>query len=332
MKAAAAAAGGLKLFVSPWSPPGWMKDTGRMNRGGKLLPGCREAWALYYARFIQALEADGVPVWGLTVQNEPKATQPWDSCVYTAEEERDFVKQHLGPALRREGLGGRKLMIWDHNRERLYERARCVFEDPEAAAFVWGAAFHWYSGDHFEAIEAVHQRWPDKGLVLSECCVGRQPPVDPWAVAERYGHDILGNLNHFAHAWCDWNILLDEQGGPNHVQNFCDAPMIGHAAEGRLKIAPSYYYIGHFSRFLAPGSRRIAVTGYTDALECTAARTPSGAIAAVILNRGDAPVSFRLRHRERLCPLESPAHSILTAVWSGPRLAYGGGESGRRMI
>jgi len=91
--------------------------------------------------------------------------------------------------------------------------------------------------------------------------------------------------------------------------------MIWHTAERRLDVAPSYYYIGHFSRFIAPGSRRIAVTRFADALECTAARTPSGAVAAVILNPGDASVRFFLRHRERLCPLESPAHSILSAVW-----------------
>ncbi len=87
---------GFKLFASPWSPPAWMKTTGRMNRGGKLRPECRDVWARYYARYIREYEKEGVPIWGLTVQNEPEAVQPWDSCVYTGEEERDFVRDHLG--------------------------------------------------------------------------------------------------------------------------------------------------------------------------------------------------------------------------------------------
>jgi O-glycosyl hydrolase len=176
-------------------------------------------------------------------------------------------------------------------------------------------SFHWYSGDHFEAIEAVHRRWPGKGLVFTEGCVEMHAQRGPWGNAERYGHDILGDLNHFTQAWCDWNLLLDEQGGPNHVNNFCEAPLMGHTAEGRLDIKPSFYYIGHFSRFILPGSRRIAITRFTDRLECTAARTPDGAIVAIVLNRGDEPVKFALRHRDRIAPLESPAHSILTALW-----------------
>lgn len=307
-------AGHLKLIVSPWSPPAWMKTNGQMNQGGKLRAEYREAWALHYARFIQAYEAEGVPVWGLTVQNEPKATQRWDSCVYTADEERDFVKNHLGPLLRREGLGDRKLMIWDHNKERLYERARCVFEDPEASSYVWGAAFHWYTGDHFEALDAVHHRWPDKGLAFTEGCLEQSPDTSPWAGAERYAHDILGNLNHGMTLWCDWNILLDEQGGPNHVENFCSAPIIGHTQEQRLEFAPSYHAIGHFSRFIEPGSRRIAVSRYTDRLECTAVRTPAGRLVTVVLNRTDADIPFVLRCHARIASLNSPPHSILTLL------------------
>jgi glucosylceramidase len=136
----------VKLFVSPWSPPAWMKTTGRMNQGGKLKPEYRDVWARYFARFIRELNAEGVSVWGLTVQNEPKATQTWDSCVWTAEEERDFVRDHLGPALRREGLDRVKIMVWDHNKERVFDRARVASRDPEAERHIWGTAFHWWIG------------------------------------------------------------------------------------------------------------------------------------------------------------------------------------------
>lgn len=315
LKAAAKRAGGMKLFISPWSPPAWMKTNRKMNRGGKLLPQYRAAWALHYARFIKAYEAEGVPVWGLTVQNEPKATQRWDSCVYTAEEERDFVKKYLGPTLRRERLAGRKLMIWDHNRERLYDRARCMFEDRESAKSIWGAAFHWYSGDHFEALDAVHHRWPDKGLVFSEGCVELHKDEGAWANGERYGRDIIGCLNSHTAAWCDWNILVDSQGGPNHVQNYCEAPIMGHLDKGRLEFKPSYYYIGHFSRFIPPGSRRIAVTRFNDSLLCTGAITRDERIAVVVMNKTDSAVSFSLRNQDRLASLASPAHSIMTLVF-----------------
>ena len=119
-----AQAGGraLQLLVSPWSPPAWMKDTGRMNEGGRLRPECRAAWAQCYVRFIRAYEAEGVPVWGVSVQNEPEASQRWDSCLYTAQEERDFVRDHLGPALHEAGLGQVRIVVWDHNRDAMVER------------------------------------------------------------------------------------------------------------------------------------------------------------------------------------------------------------------
>jgi glucosylceramidase len=132
----------LKLLVSPWSPPGWMKTSGRMNEGGRLHPQCRRAWARCYVRFIESYAAEGVPIWGVSVQNEPMATQRWDSCLYTAEEERDFVRDHLGPELEAAGLGHVKIVIWDHNRDLMVERANAVYSDPAAARYVWGTGFH----------------------------------------------------------------------------------------------------------------------------------------------------------------------------------------------
>jgi glucosylceramidase len=125
-KATAAAGGELPLYVSPWSPPAFMKDSKNMLQGGKLLPEYRDAWALYYTKFIKAYEAEGMPIWGLTIQNEPMATQRWESCIYTAEEERDFLKNHLGPTMEREGLGDKKIIVWDHNRDLINHRANTI--------------------------------------------------------------------------------------------------------------------------------------------------------------------------------------------------------------
>jgi len=226
LKEAQRLSGGLKLFASPWSPPAWMKTNRQMNGGGRLLPECRDVWARYYCRYIREYEKEGVPFWGLTVQNEPEASQSWDSCLYSAEEERDFIRDYLGPTLRKEGLGHLNLMIWDHNRDAIYERARVVYDDPQAAQYVWGAAFHWYVGDHFDNLIAVHEAFPDKHLLFSEGCQEGGPHTGEWGVGERYGRSLINDLNRWTVAWVDWNLILDERGGPNHVGNYCSAPIL----------------------------------------------------------------------------------------------------------
>ncbi len=215
----------IKLLASPWSPPAWMKTSGQMNRGGMLRPECRGAWARCYARFIEAYEAEGVPIWGVSVQNEPAATQSWDSCIYTAEEERDFVRDFLGPELEAAGLGHVRIVIWDHNRDLMVERARTVYSDPDAARYVWGTGFHWYGEDCFDHVQQVHDAWPDKQLLFTEGCQEGGPHHGSWDLGERYARSMINDLNRWTVGWIDWNLLLDGQGGPNHVGNFCSAPI-----------------------------------------------------------------------------------------------------------
>ncbi|HEY0341899.1 MAG TPA: glycoside hydrolase family 30 protein, partial [Steroidobacteraceae bacterium] len=308
------AGSGLKLFASPWSPPAWMKTTGKMNRGGQLKPECREVWASYYARYIQAYAGEGISIWGLTVQNEPEATQTWDSCTYTAEEERDFVRDHLGPTLVREGLGGVKIIIWDHNRDQLFERALVAYDDPEAAKYIWGAGFHWYTNDSFENVQRVHDAWPDKQLLFTEGCQEGGPHTGEWALGERYARSIIQDLNHWTVGWVDWNMLLDHTGGPNHVGNLCSAPILGDTRTGQIHYQNSYYYIGHFSRFIRPGAVRILVAPTHDDLECTAFAEPDGRIVVVILNRTETPRTFELRVGAESVAVEAPQRSIQTLV------------------
>lgn len=237
LRAAQSRRGGpLELMVSPWSPPAFMKTNGQRIGGGRLKPEMRDFWAEYLCRYILALRKEGVLVRRMTLQNEPAAVQTWDSCLYTAEEERDFLKLHLAPALRRSGLEDVEVFLWDHNKERLYERACVVCQDPEAGALVAGFAFHWYSGDHFESVELVHRQFPGKKLVLSEACIeySKFSSEKTLANAQKYAHDIIGNLNAGMTAFYDWNLLLDERGGPNHVNNFCDAPYLYDTAKGKL--------------------------------------------------------------------------------------------------
>ena len=306
------AGGTLRLFASPWSPPAWMKTNGRMNGGGRLRPEYRDTWAQYYVRYIQEYAREGIPIWGLTVQNEPEASQTWDSCLYTGEEERDFVRDHLGPALRNAGLDDVQLIIWDHNRDRMYERARIVLDDPHAAGFVWGVGFHWYCGDHFDNVQLVHEAWPDKHLIFTEGCQEGGPHIGSWDTGERYARSIIQDLNRWTVAWVDWNLVLDETGGPNHVGNFCSAPVLADTRTGEALYQSSYYYVGHFSRFIRPGARRLGCASTLDALEATAFLNADGIVAVVTLNRSGQPLEFLLRVDGREARTDVPAHGIKT--------------------
>jgi glucosylceramidase len=309
----------FRLFASPWSPPAWMKTNFKMNEGGKLKEEYRESWAKYYARYIKEYSAEGVKIWGLTVQNEAKATQRWDSCVFTAEEERDFVKDYLGPVLDKAGMSDVKIMIWDHNKERVYERAKVAFSDPEAAKYIWGTAFHWYSGDHFESVDALHHMYPDKKLIFTEGCAesfkAERIKSGSWSAGEMYGHDIIGDLNNWTSAWVDWNLILDEQGGPNHVGNYCNASIIADTANDQLLYQSAFYYIGHFSKFIRPGARRIGCSRYTDKLEAAAFKNSDGSVAVVVMNRTEKDIAFKLRNEYGLAELKSLPHSIMTLIY-----------------
>lgn len=302
----------LKLLASPWSPPAWMKTNGDMCHGGQLKPEYRAAWAEYYCRFVRAYEGEGIPIWALTVQNEPEAVQTWESCIYSGEEERDFVRDYLGPALHANSLSDIRLLIWDHNRDRMVERASAVLSDPEAAKYVWGTAFHWYVVDRFDNVQLVHDRFPGKHLLFTEGCQEGGPHLGEWSMAERYARSIINDLNRWTVGWIDWNLLLDTTGGPNHVGNYCSAPILADTATGELHYQSSYYAIGHFSRFIQPGARRILCATTHDELEAAAFLNPNGQIVVVLLNRSDetGPVALTVNGERALVACH--AHSIAT--------------------
>lgn len=322
IKEAIAAAGGkLNMFVSPWSPPAWMKDNNNVLQGGKLLEKYKQAWANYYVKFIQAYEKEGVPIWGLSVQNEPMAVQRWESCVYTATDERDFIKKYLGPTLHNNGMESKNLIAWDHNRDQIYQRATTILSDPEAAKYVWGIGFHWYEpwtgGDmQFENLKLVNDAFPDKKLIFTEGCVESFDlnKVYDWYLGERYGYSMLNDFNNGTVAWTDWNILLDENGGPNHVGNFCFAPVHANTKTGEVIYTNSYYYIGHFSKFIQYGAKRIAVSSSRTNLQATGFVNPDGSVVVVVLNTSEKDFNYKLMLNGKAASLESVPHSISTIV------------------
>ena len=304
----------VKLFASPWSPPAWMKTTGKMNFGGKLKPECRQVWADYYVRYIREYEKAGVAIWGLTVQNEPAATQRWDSCLYTAEEERDFVRDYLGPTLEKAGLGHIKIIIWDHNRDFLVQRASVAYSDPAASRYIWGTGYHWYCDNKFENPQLHHEAWPDKHLLFTEGCQEGGPHHGSWLTGERYAQSMISDFNRWVTGWVDWNLLLDETGGPNHVNNLCSAPILADTRANQVLFQSSYYYIGHFSRFVPAGSRRILCATTRDDLEATAFRDPKGQTVVVVLNRTEAPRPFVLETPGHMATPLLPRRSLSTFV------------------
>ncbi|MBY0014519.1 glycoside hydrolase family 30 protein [Paenibacillus typhae] len=306
--------GPFTMLASPWSPPAWMKTNGEMNNGGSLKPEYAAVWARYYTKFIEAYRKEGIPVWAVSVQNEPAAVQTWDSCVYSAEEERDFVKNHLGPAMHEAGMDDVNIVIWDHNRDIMIERVTPILSDPEAAKYVWGTGIHWYGGEEFEKVAKVHELFPDKHVLFTEGCQEGGVRLGEWFTGERYGRNMIGDLNAWTEGYLDWNLVLDETGGPNHVGNFCDAPVIADTVTDEVHYNSSYFYIGHFSKYIAPGAVRIGLESAIDGILSTAFRNPDGSIAVVLMNESDEERSVTLGLGSELAGCLLPPHSIATHV------------------
>jgi len=302
----------FKLFASPWSPPAYMKDSKTMNNGGSLLPEYYPLWAEYFSKYIEEYKKEGIDIFAVTVQNEPKAVQRWDSCIYTAEQERDFIKFHLGEKMKNLGV---EIMFWDHNKERVYDRAKVMYDDEVANSYVSGITFHWYSGDHFEQLAITKEKYPDKKLVFSEGCQEHYLDIESnWHAGERYAHDMIGNFNNHCNAFIDWNMLLNETGGPNHVNNLCDAPIMADTVNDEVIFNPSYYYIGHMSKFIKLGAKRIGCSKYTDKLDVCAFENPNGELVVVALNREDVSMPLNLMLNGEIASGNIPARAIITFV------------------
>lgn len=280
----------LQLLASPWSPPAWMKTNGCMLRGGRLRSECRAAWACYIDRYLTEMERRGLPIRFLTVQNEPEALQTWESCLYTPQEEVELIADFIGPMLRRHHPQVR-LLGWDHNRNGLEAWADALSDAP-SAPYIWGMAYHWYVSDDHEAVARVRRAHSELHLLFSEGCLEGGPQPDSWEPARKYARNYLHDLNNGCEGFLDWNLLLDCVGGPNHLGNFCHAPILADTVSGTIKKNSAYYAIGHFSRVIRAGAVRIGAD--SDEVVATAVQNPDGSRACVLLNDASTPCGVQI--------------------------------------
>ena len=321
----------IKLFGSAWSAPTWMKTNKDLAGRGRLIgePGGQyyKTWALYYIKFLEAYRNQSINLWGLTTGNEPiNGLIPgfsFNCMAFTPWTQRDFVKKDLGPALNASGFGNIKLLIMDDQRYVLPLWANIVLNDPEAAKYVSGIAFHWY-GNAFappQLLDVTHRLHPDKFLFASEATVMGSPDFGKWDDGESYAKDILIDLEHWSTGWMDWNYALDESGGPTWVKNFCNAPIIVNATAKEFYKQPTFYAMGHFSKFLPPGSKRVQTTLQDRSLLGsgvlkTGFITPDGTRILILVNTSNKKHRITVRDTERdtYFEREVPEKSIVTFV------------------
>ncbi|MFY0654712.1 MAG: glycoside hydrolase family 30 protein [Cyclobacteriaceae bacterium] len=336
---------GFKIFASPWTAPPWMKDN-KDWVGGKLLPEYYDTWALFFSKYLDAYKAQGIDIWGLTVENEPHGNgNNWESMHYTPEEMTDFVQHHLGPKLEKDGKGDVKIFGYDQNRAGLKEWVDAMYKDEGTSKYYAGTAVHWYESTYeifAEDLQYAHNKAPDKYLLETEACVDSEVPhwrdddwywrkeaTDwgwDWAAEDekylhpkysptfRYARDIIGCLNNWVDGWVDWNMVLDRQGGPNWFKNWCVAPIIVDPDNDEVYFTPIYYTMAHFSKYIRPQAQIIGVENSDDSLMVTAAENPDGSISVVVFNETESEKSINLALGEKSVDLSISAKAIQTIV------------------
>jgi len=280
----------IKFLVSPWTPPYWMKDNNSPIKGGHLKKEYYTLYSDYYVRYLRELNDRNINVFAITIQNEVEAKQRWDSCLFTKEEEAEF-----GVVLAKRVKEYNKdidVYCLDHNKEILNERAKYIY-DYDKTNLIKGSAVHWYCGEQFEELRKHNEMFPDRTLIETECCIESTPNNHTYESAERYARHILNNLKYDCLAYIDWNLFLDETGGPNWVNNLCDAPVIIHVNREETIKQLSYYAIGQFSKYILPKSKRVEIeTNLPIDVVCFGKK--NGYKVYVVLNQAEVDYTFTI--------------------------------------
>ncbi|KAF2362206.1 Glycosyl hydrolase family 30 TIM-barrel domain, partial [Trinorchestia longiramus] len=317
----------IYVMGTPWSPPAWMKSTGVATGVGLgyLYPELWQPYAEYVAKWPAAYEAEGVPIWGLSPQNEPLTNETnWtiNACQWLPEDMRDWIKDHLGPTLADAGYGHLQLLAYDFNRSKMPYYAIPLLEDPDCNKYISGIAYHWYEDDLIspDVVLQVRDLDPTKFILHTEACTGVRADeshkvlLGDWSRGEYYVEDILQNLNYYSSGWIDWNLALDTRGGPAWPGGGNDSPMIINATADEFYKQPMHYALAHFGKFFKRGSVRVE-TSVSGSVDAASVLRPDGSLAIVILSRNDAPESVSMSiDGTRFLNAELPARSFSSFV------------------
>lgn len=299
----------IKIMGSPWSAPVWMKSNGS-SMGGSLLPAYYSTYAQYFVKYIQAMKAKGITIDAITIQNEPEHGGNNPSMLMTAAQQTDFVKNHIGPAFSAAGITT-KIIVWDHNCDNP-NYPITIMNDPAAKAFVDGAAFHLYAGN-VAAMSGVKAAHPDKNLYFTEQWTGANG---------NFGGDLLwhtknviiGSMSNWSRIALEWNLANDPSFGP-HTPGGCTECKGAITIDGSTYTRNvSYYIIAQASKFVIPGSVRIATNDIAGIYQ-VAFKRPDGKKVMIVLNEGNSPVTFAIGFKNQTAVHTLPAQSVATYHW-----------------
>lgn len=301
---------GIKIMGSPWSPPAWMK-TNNHAKGGSLKKEFYPVYARYLSLYIQGMAAAGITIDAITIQNEPENPNNTPSLLMTAEEQADFIKNHLGPLFASENIKT-KIVVFDHNCDHP-EYPVAILNDAEANKYVDGSAFHMYLGD-IGAMGKVHEQFPDKNLYFTEQWTSGQGDFGgdlQWHIKNL----IVGAPRNWSRTVLEWNLAADPQFNPHTDDGGCTLCLGALTIDNdTVTKNVSYYIIAHASKFVPPGSVRIE-SSYADQIPNVAFQTPDGTKVLIALNETDADKKFTIQQSSLSQPVSLPAHSVATFTW-----------------
>src|ERR1700728_239962 len=302
---------GIKILGSPWSAPAWMK-TNNDVKGGELKPEYYGAFAKYFVKYIEAMRTEGIAIAAITVENEPLNPKNTPSMVMFAPEQETFIAKHLGPALERAGIRT-KILLYDHKPD-VPSYPLSILGDPAANKYVDGTAFHLYGGQA-SVLTEVHDAYPNKNLYLTEQSVAGRRGGGTLAIAEPVRQVMIGAMRNWSRNVLLWNLAADPQNGPHTNNGGCTGCSGAITLDGdEVTRNVAYYALAHFSKFVRPGSVRIA-SSEMEQLASVAFLTPENKVVLVVSNTGNFPKSFAVKYHGKVFETGLPAESVGTYVW-----------------
>jgi glucosylceramidase len=303
----------LKLVGSPWSPPGWMKSSGSLIQG-TLKPEFYPAFAEYFHKWIDAYEAEGLPIFAITLQNEPHFEPAnYPGMRLNPAQRADVIKNHMGPLFAQNDIDA-QIWDWDHNWDEL-DSPLAVLADAGARQYVDAVAWHCYGGD-ISAQTFVHQQYPDKDAYFTECSGGQWSPVFAENLKWFTSKMVIGNARGWAKGVALWNLALDENYGP-HLGGCgdCRGVVTINSVTGQVTRNEEYYALAHASRFVRPGAVRIESTA-SNGLESVAfLNTDDQSTVLIVLNGANVAREFAVRDGEYGFAYTLPAGAVVTFTW-----------------